>query len=146
MIYKINDSKTAYFIWLTVIVVLFAGFTYLVFWFFNHPEIKSEITPADEKIIGILKLAVPYVLATFPLGWTVRRRIMRKYLHVPTEDIRIFETNVVVAFWRLVVCEIVFLIDVVLFVLYFAFSIIFGVLFTPYFIISGIILMITKRI
>lgn len=142
MISGINDSKKAVIIWTIVFLVLSIGLC--VTW-----TVLNNNSPVDEQLApDVMKMfyAGSVLFACLPMGWTVRRRISTWYAHIPTEEIQVFETNLVVAIFRLAKCSILFGFDVALFVLYTAFAIVVGPIMMLYTIITGIIFMCTKKI
>lgn len=142
MIDGINNSKKAFFIWLIVFVVLFVGLC--VTW-----TVLNNNSPAEEQLAPKymnMFYAGSFLFACLPMGWAVRRKIASWYAHVPTEEIKVFETNLVVALIRLFKCIFLFALDVALFAVYTAVAIIIGPFMNLYTFISGIIFMVTKKI
>lgn len=142
MIDGINNSKKAFFIWLIVFVVLFVGLC--VTW-----TVLNNNSPAEEQLAPKymnMFYAGSFLFACLPMGWAVRRKMVSWYAHVPTEEIRVFETNLVVALIRLFKCIFLFALDVALFAVYTAVAIILGPIMNLYAFITGIVFMVTKKI
>lgn len=138
---NINDSKSHFFIWLSVTLAIFAvglgGMFYLI-------RSSDENVLEWEKIVfGVL---LPYVVSTVPIGWCFRRQLLKGYIHVPTEKIKVFETNVVLAVGRILLCEILALVDVAIFAFYIVLAVISGPFFFIYFVVSSIVMMAKKKI
>ena len=142
MIDGINDSKKAFFIWTIVFLVLFIGLCVTWTVLNNNSPVEEQLAPDVMKMF----YAGSFLFACLPMGWAVRRRISTWYAHIPTEEIQVFETNLVVAIFRLAKCSILLGFDIALFVLYTAFAIVAGPIMVLYTIISGIIFMCTKKI
>ena len=141
MIENINNSRKKYFIWLGVTGALFIVLVVLVQ--FAIQSIKTEI---PEFSLGVLAVVIPYVMATLPLGWAVRRHIVKKYIHVPTEKIEVFETNLVLALGRILLVSFCVGVNISLLSVYSIMSVLIGIFFTPYFIVSGIVFIVQKKI
>ena len=142
MIDGINSSKKAFFIWLALFLVLFIGLSVTVTVLDNSypPEERSTQTQ-----MMILYLA-SFIIACLPIGWATRRRLVRWYAHIPTDEIKIFETNLVLALFRLIKCSFLLGLNLVIFALYTAFAIVAGPFINLYAIISGIVFMCQKKI
>lgn len=143
MIKKINDSKKSYFTWLGVTGGLFAVLAVLGLLAFKS-GLQAELAISQGMSV-IFAVAVAYIFATFPLGMAVRRSFAKWYMHVPTENLRVFETNLVVALGRLFTVYFAVGVNIALLIIYCTLSEIIGIFFTPYFIISGIVFMATGR-
>lgn len=158
MITGITDSKKHYFIWNIVTIAIFSAL------FFGLPLLLGaassdnySLAPSDTlQVFGItfsegelylLYALLCYAVATFPMGFFVRRKFMKKYIHVPTEQIKISESfrNPFVAFFRLIKCEILAAVDLILLVFYLVVSALVGIVIYPYQLISGLILLITAK-
>ena len=142
MIDGINNSKKAFFIWLIVFVVLFVGLC--VTW-----TVLNNNSPAEEQLAPKymnMFYAGSFLFACLPMGWAVRRKFASRYVHVPTEEIKVFETNLVVALIRLIKCTVLAAIDIALFAIYTAIAIILGPIMNLYAFITGIVFMVTKKI
>ena len=133
MISGLNDSKKHYFIWTAVTVAIFA----VVF-------ALSWGTTGDypKYFAGLLA----YCVATIPIGFFVRRKYLHWYVHVPTEKIKIFEANIVVALYRLTVVWVLAAFNLALLWFYLGVSFLFGFVLFPYHLISGIVFMLQKKI
>ena len=142
MIDGINNSKKAFFIWLIVFVVLFVGLCVTWTVLNNNSPAEEQLTP---KYMNMFYTG-SFLFACLPMGWAVRRKMVSWYAHVPTEEIRVFETNLVVALFRLIKCTVLFALDVSLFAIYTSVAIIIGPFMNLYAFITGIIFMITKKI
>lgn len=142
MIMGINSSKKVFFIWLSVFLVLFLGLCITATLLDNTYPPEERSTSAQ---MGIIYLG-SFIISCLPIGWATRRKIIKWYAHIPTEEIKIFETNLVLAIIRLVKCCILLALNTSLFAIYTAFSIIAGPFINLYAIISSIIFMCQKRI
>ena len=142
MIEGINSSKKAFFAWLAVFVVLFVGLSVTWTVINNNSPVAEQATAEQMKMLYLGS----FLFACLPLGWATRRKIAKWYAHVPTEEIQVFETNLVVALFRLGKCSFLFALNVALFTIYTAFAIVAGPIMNLYTIISGIIFMCQKKI
>ena len=142
MISGINDSKKAFFIWTIVFLVLFIGLCVTWTVINNNSPIEEQLAPDVMKMF----YAGSFLFACLPMGWAVRRKIVTWYAHIPTEEIQVFETNLVVALFRLAACTFTFALDVALFGIYTAFAIVAGPIMMLYTIVTGIVFMSTKKI
>ncbi len=142
MIEGLNSSKKSVIIWMIVFVVLFVGLSVAI-------AVLEGAAPADEKstptqmLIGYVGA---FLLSCLPIGWAGRRKLVKWYAHVPTEEIKVFETNLVVAIFRLTKCSFLLGLNLVLFAVYTAGAVIAGPILNFYTIISGIVFMCKKRI
>ncbi len=147
MVKGINSSKKYYFIWLSVFLVLFFGLMIgMTVWANKAPDLFNNKTV---KLICLY--ALPYLIATLPMGITIRRRFMHWYAYVPTDeldlDFNIFSIVAVIrAGSRLFKCLFLSFFNSLLLLFYLIVAIIIGIFFTPYFIISGIVLIVKKKI
>ena len=91
MIQGINSSKTAVFVWLFVFIFLFVGLCVTFTMINNNSLEEDKATPEQMNYLYIGS----FLFSCLPIGWTARRRMFAKYIHVPTEDIEVFETNLV---------------------------------------------------
>lgn len=142
MIQGINSSKTAVFVWLFVFIFLFVGLCVTFTMINNNSLEEDKATPEQMNYLYIGS----FLFSCLPIGWTARRRMFAKYIHVPTEDIEVFETNLVVALFRLGKCTVIAAIDLALFAFYSIVSVVIGPFVNIYSFISGIVFMCTKRI
>ncbi len=142
MIEGINSSKKAFFAWVAVFVVLFVGLSITWTVINNNSPVAEQATAEQMKMLYLAS----FLFACLPLGWATRRKIAKWYAHVPTEEIQVFETNLVVALFRLGKCTFLFALNVALFAIYTAFAIVAGPIMNLYTIISGIIFMCQKKI
>lgn len=152
MISGINSSKTSFFVWTIITTLLLVALFVLGYydranWGLTNEIIKELSAFIPKNASGILiKVALPVLLATFPIGISFKiNAIGPKYIHIPTEKFRVFDTNPL-AIFKLIYCEILFVIDVVLFALAVLFSFIAGPFVFIYTLISGIVLMAKKKI
>ena len=142
MIEGLNSSKKSVIIWMIVFVVLFVGLSVAI-------AVLEGSAPADEKSTPtqmLIGYAGAFLLSCLPIGWAGRRKLVKWYAHVPTEEIKVFETNLVVAIFRLAKCSFLLGLNLVLFAVYTAGAIIAGPILNFYTIISGIVFMCQKRI
>lgn len=156
MIQGLTDTKKHFFIWNIVTIAIFSAL------FFGLPLLLGaassdnySLAPSDTlQIFGItfsegelylLYALLCYAVATFPMGFFVRRKIMKKYFHIPTEDIKIFESNILLAFFRVVKCQVLLAINLILLAFYLTASAVIGIVIFPYQLISGVILMISGK-
>ncbi len=142
MIEGLNSSKKAVIIWMVVFVVLFAGL-------FIAITVLQNTSPAEEKATAqqmLIMYVGSFLFSCLPIGWAGRRKLVKWYAHVPTEEIKVFETNLVVALFRLIKCSVLFAFNVALFAIYTAGAVVAGPILNFYTIISGIIFMAKKRI
>ena len=149
MIEGLNDSKKHFFVWGIVTIVIFLALFIAGLVLANsYGGWKEELVEiAGRKFSGtLLVILFMYQFSTFPMGFYVRRKVMRRYIHVPTEEIKINESNTILAFFRLVKCEILAVINLGLLCFYLSASILFGIVLFPYHIISGIVFLIQKKI
>ena len=142
MIQGINDSKKSFIIWMAVFVVIFGGLSIGLTVLNNSYPAAEQATAQQMSII----YAVSFFLGCFPIGWATKRKITTWYAHIPTEDIQVFETNLVVAIWRLGKCWFLLLFDVALLCLYIAFAAVAGPIMTLYTLITGIVFICKKKI
>lgn len=142
MIEGINDSKKSFFTWLIVFLVLCIGLC--VTW-----TVLNNNSSADEKLSEQVMMYFylgSFLFSCLPIGWAARRKVIKWYAHVPTEEIKVFETNLPVALFRLIKCTILFSLNVTLFTIYTSAAIIVGPFINLYAIITGIVFMIQKKI
>ncbi len=143
MIQGFNSSKKSYFIWLAVFLVLFVALAGVLLYLSS----SSGEAPAN---IGewLILFAAAHLVASFPIGFALRRRYLHWYAHIPTEDLKIqvSDVNLIPAIFSLVKCEFFTVLDLVLLAFYLVASAVIGVFFAPYLIVSGIIFIIKGRI
>lgn len=139
MIEDINDSKRAVIIWTTVFLVLFVG---LSTWFIT---LNGKYPESERESLASL-LGTAYVLSCLPIGWAMRRKFVKWYAHVPTEKLKIFETNTILALWRIGVVVILATLNLCLFTIYLYCSVIVGPFVNLYAIISGFVFWLQKKI
>lgn len=152
MITGITDSKKHYFIWNIVTIAIFSLLFFGVPLIMEAASLDADMSGSRESFgIGIsdvlLYLLMCYVIATYPMGFFVRRKFMKKYIHVPTEQIKISESfrNPFVGSFRLIKCDILAAVDLILLVFYLVVSALVGIVIYPYQLISGLILLITAK-
>ena len=148
MIEGLNDSKKHFFVWTIVTLTLFALLFGGCYFVNKYTNVFSELFTKTEISFSVnLAFALAaYTLSTFPLGIFVRRKVMKRYVHVPTEQIKISEKNVAVAFFRLIKCQVLAIVDLVLLCFYIIASFLFGIVMFPYHVISGIVFLIGRKI
>ncbi len=142
MIDGINSSKKWFFVWVTVFVVLCAGLCIL--W-----TVLNNNSPAEERATSQQMMWFyigSFLFSCLPIGWATRKKVVSWYAHIPTEEIKVNETNLVVAIARLSKCSFLLGLDIVLFGLYTAIAIIVGPFINLYTIITGIVFMVQKKI
>lgn len=139
MIEYINDSKKAVVIWTVVFLVLFSGLSACFI------TLNGRAPESERESIALL-LGMAYVLSCLPIGWAVRRKVIKWYVHVPTEKIKVFETNLLLALWRIWVAWILAALDLCLLIIYAVASLIVGPFVNLYAIISGVVFMVQKKI
>ena len=127
---------------MVVFVVIFGGLSIGLTVLNNSYPIEEQATAQQMLIL----YAVSFLVACFPLGWATKRKITTWYVHVPTEEIEVFETNLVLAIWRLGKCWVLFCFNVFLFELYMIFAIIAGPIMMIYTLITGIVFICKKKI
>lgn len=142
MISGINSSKAAFFAWILVFAILFGGLCTL--WTVLNNNEPEEEKASDEMMMGFY--AASLLIAGFPIGWATKRKITKWYAHIPTEEIKVFETNLPVALFRLIKCMVLLAFDIALLAIYLAFALIAGPIMTVYTLITGIVFMCTKKI
>ncbi len=142
MIEGINSSKKAVIIWFIVFVVLFTGLS-ITFAVLQNNAVEAEKATPQEMLYLYLGA---FLFSCLPIGWAARRKLVTWYAHVPTEEIKVFETNLVVALFRLIKCAFLFGLNVALFAIYTAGAIIAGPFLNLYTIITGIVFMCQKKI
>lgn len=142
MIDGINSSKKCFFAWVIVFVVLCTGLCVLWTVLNNNSPVEEQ---APAEIMNWFYIG-SFLFACLPIGWKTRKKIFSWYAHIPTEEIKVTETNLVVAVIRLGKCFILLTLDVVLFAFYTAVSVIIGPFINLYTIITGIVFMVQKKI
>ncbi len=142
MIQGINSAKKYFFLWLFVFLILFFGLAIgLTKWNETFPVAEQATKDQMNLLYG-----ASFIIACLPIGWSTRRRFMYWYAHVPTEEIKITETNLVVALFRLIKCSVLTALDIALFAFYFVVSVILGPFMNLYAFITGLIYMLTGKI
>ena len=147
MIENLNDSKKHYLIWSIVTIVIFLALFLTLMFAVEKPANDTPLTISGHGFsYTFLSFICSYLIATFPIGFYIRRKVMHGYIHVPTEEIKIREENTLVAFFRLIKCEILAVINLILLVFYLLASALFGLVMFPYHLISGGVFFATKKI
>lgn len=151
MIPGINNSKKSFFIWTIITTVLIAGLLILVQVDKENWGIAKEIISQIPKTIipkkvsrVLIRTVLPILLATLLIGVGFKVLIIKPhYLHIPTEKLHAFSPD---SIYYLIKIYINLIIDVIIFALSFVFSLLIGPFVYVYTVISGIILLITKKI
>lgn len=134
MIDHINDSKKAVIIWTVVFLTIFIGLS--VFFITTYPEAE------------LWTIVLFYIPSCLPIGWAMRRKLIKWYAHVPTEKIlvKVNEGNLLVAIWRLLVVLVLAELNICLFIIYTVGALVVGPFVNLYAIISGFVFMFQKKI
>ncbi len=142
MIEGLNSSKKSVIIWMIVFVVLFVGLCVGITVIENSYLADDRSTPQQMLIL----YGASFLISCLPIGWAGRKKLVSWYAHVPTEEIKVFETNLVLAIYRLAKCFILIDLNLFLFAVYTIGAIIAGPFLNFYTIISGIVFMCKKKI
>ena len=142
MISGINSSKKAFFAWIIVFLVIAIGLCTL--WTVLNNNSPEEEKASEEIMMYFYGGSI--LAACFPIGWATKRKITKWYAHIPTEEMKVFETNLPVALFRLIKCWVLLMFDLALLAIYLAFAIVAGPIMTVYTFITGIIFMCMRKI
>lgn len=142
MIKGINDAKKTVFIWMFVFLVLCIGLC-VTFYIINNNAAEADKATDNQML---MLYGGSFLFSCLPIGLSTRRRFLKWYAHVPTEEIKVFETQLPVALWRLIKCAFLAGLNLALFAIYTAMAIVIGPFMNFYAIISGIVYMCKKKI
>ena len=151
MIKNINDSKKHFFVWTIVTIVIFVatmiGGNALFQW--ASEESGEEIPQLAKTLLYVCA----YAVATFPIGFAVRRKFMHWYMPMRSPSVGTVKDDYIEgrdhplrAIFRFIRFDFALLFDLVLLAFYCAVSLVIGLFIFPYHITSGIVFLCQKKI